>query len=83
MSDINIEIPAHHPIAGLFPMMEGEGFDRLVDDIRTRGLLEPIWLDVHGRILDGRTANVPAELPAYRSRPANTRATTRWASSSA
>ena len=54
MSDINIEIPAHHPIAGLFPMMEGEGFDRLVDDIRTRGLLEPIWLDVHGRILDGR-----------------------------
>ena len=43
MSDINIEIPAHHTIAGLFPMMEGEGFDRLVDDIRTRGLLEPIW----------------------------------------
>ena len=43
-----------HPVAGLFPLLEGDEFDALVEDIREHGLLEPIWLDSHGRVLDGR-----------------------------
>ena len=42
-----------HPIADLFPLMQGTDFDDLVEDIREHGLLEPIWL-YEGKILDGR-----------------------------
>jgi len=43
-----------HPIAGIFPLLEGEEFDRLVEDVRANGLREPIWLHPDDRILDGR-----------------------------
>jgi ParB-like chromosome segregation protein Spo0J len=43
-----------HPVAELFPLVEGEAFDRLVEDIRTNGLLEAIWLHPDGSIIDGR-----------------------------
>lgn len=42
-----------HPLAGLFPLIEGQHFDELVTDIRSHGLREPIWL-YQGQILDGR-----------------------------
>jgi len=42
-----------HPIANVFPLIEGDDFDRLVDDIRNNGLLESIWL-YENKILDGR-----------------------------
>lgn len=42
-----------HPLAGLFPLIEGQRFDELVADIRSHGLREPIWL-YQGQILDGR-----------------------------
>ena len=45
---------AFHPVAAIFPMMEGREFEDLVDDIRRYGLREPIWLHRDGRILDGR-----------------------------
>jgi ParB-like chromosome segregation protein Spo0J len=42
-----------HPIATLFPEITGNELERLADDIRFRGLHEPIVL-FEGKILDGR-----------------------------
>jgi N6-adenosine-specific RNA methylase IME4 len=42
-----------HPLANLFPLIEGEDFARLVEDIRRNGLKQPIVL-FENKILDGR-----------------------------
>jgi hypothetical protein len=42
-----------HPIANIFPMMEGKEFERFKEDIKTRKLQEPI-ITYDGKILDGR-----------------------------
>ena len=42
-----------HPLANLFPLIEGEAFDDLMADIAANGLEEPIEL-LDGAILDGR-----------------------------
>jgi hypothetical protein len=44
---------AFHPLAEIFPLIEGAEFDDLVDDIRAHGVHEPIWL-YQGKVLDGR-----------------------------
>lgn len=44
---------AWHPLADLFPMIEGQARDELRDDIRDNGVREKIVL-LDGRILDGR-----------------------------
>lgn len=43
-----------HPVADLFPMLAAEELQELADDIKTRGLLQPIMVDAEGQILDGR-----------------------------
>ena len=47
------QILDYHPVADIFPLMQGEQYDQLVQDIRENGLLEPIWL-YEGQIIDGR-----------------------------
>lgn len=43
----------YHPLADLFPLIDGAPFDELREDIRRNGLIEPIVL-LDGMILDGR-----------------------------
>src|SRR5262245_42687293 len=42
-----------HPLANIFPLLEGKEFEELADDIHRNGLHEPIIL-YEGMILDGR-----------------------------
>jgi ParB-like chromosome segregation protein Spo0J len=43
-----------HPVADLFPLIEGDEFDQLVDSVATAGLMHPLVLDPAGVLLDGR-----------------------------
>src|SRR5215471_15862231 len=49
---MSAELP-FHPLANLFPMIEGAEFDELVSSIRMNGLREPVIIH-EGMILDGR-----------------------------
>lgn len=42
-----------HPLANIFPLIEGQPFDDLVADVKRNGVREPIWMYQH-QILDGR-----------------------------
>jgi N6-adenosine-specific RNA methylase IME4 len=42
-----------HPLANIFPLVDGDEFNGLVEDIRVHGVREPIWI-YDGEILDGR-----------------------------
>jgi hypothetical protein len=60
-----------HPLANLFPLLEGAEFDELVEDVRIHGVREPITLH-DGKILDGRNryrlaaaAGVPCPMRFY------------------
>ena len=44
----------YHPAANIFPLMTGDDFAALKDDIAQNGQIEPIWLHPDGRIIDGR-----------------------------
>ncbi len=43
-----------HPVADLFPMLAEDELRALADDIKLRGLRDPVLLDGEGRVLDGR-----------------------------
>ncbi len=49
-----VTITGIHPMADLFPRLEGEDFHDLVSSLREQGLLEPIVIDEQGHVLDGR-----------------------------
>src|SRR6516165_3899941 len=49
-----------HPLANMFPMIEGREFDQLRDDIAQRGILELIRR-YQGMILDGRNRYAAAK----------------------
>jgi len=58
---VNIPVYAYHPLADMFPMMDGAARDDLRADIAQHGQREPIWLYAGDRepgeaprILDGR-----------------------------
>ena len=44
----------YHPVAALFPVLEGPEFEELKADVAANGLLEAIWLHPDGSIIDGR-----------------------------
>lgn len=65
----------YHEAANLFPLIKGEEFDKLREDIRVNGQLETIKL-FGGRILDGRNRHRACQAlnlpPRFESVPPNT-----------
>jgi ParB-like chromosome segregation protein Spo0J len=55
-------VRAVHPVADLFPMLADDELAELAEDIRQRGLLQPIVLDPSGAILDGRNRLAACEI---------------------
>ena len=56
-----------HPYSEMFPLLTGAEFDSLVEDIRARGLLEPVTV-LDGMILDGRNRARACETAGVRLR---------------
>jgi N6-adenosine-specific RNA methylase IME4 len=56
MTNINHEVSElkSHPAAEILPLIEGDAFDQLVEDIRVHGQQEAITLTEDGLIVDGR-----------------------------
>ena len=42
-----------HPLANIFPLLEGAGYAAFVEDIRKHGLLDPVVV-FEDKLLDGR-----------------------------
>jgi ParB-like chromosome segregation protein Spo0J len=62
--DLSTALPAElkfHPLAEIFPLIAGDDFDALVEDVRQYGVREPVVL-YQGQILDGRNRYRAAQL---------------------
>jgi ParB family chromosome partitioning protein len=53
MSEQPLKSEGFHPVAEIFPLMQGDAYNQLVADISANGLREPIWL-YQKKIIDGR-----------------------------
>ena len=42
-----------HPLANIFPLIEGQAYQDLMADVLKHGVREPVWI-YEGQILDGR-----------------------------
>ena len=49
-----------HPLANIFPLIEGQAYQDLMADVMKYGVREPIWL-YEGKVLDGRNRLRAAE----------------------
>jgi hypothetical protein len=54
-----------HSLSEVFPILEGEAFRELVEDIRAHGVLEPVTL-LEGQVLDGRNRYLAARAAGLR-----------------
>lgn len=61
----------YHPLANIFPLIEGQAYQDLLADVLKHGVREPIWI-YQGQILDGRNRyraatamNVPYEVREF------------------
>ncbi len=68
LSKIKVTTVAFHPLADLFPLMEGAEFDALRDDIKKHGLREPIWI-LDDCILDGRNRQRACDAAGIKIKP--------------
>jgi hypothetical protein len=50
-----------HPLANLFPMMGEKEFQGFVEDVRIKGITDPIWV-YKGEVIDGRNRLRAAEI---------------------
>jgi ParB-like nuclease domain len=57
-----------HPLADIFPMLNDDELKALADDIKAKGLTEPITL-YEGKVLDGRNRHRACELAEVELRP--------------
>lgn len=51
-----------HPYSKLFPLLGAEQLQTLADDIEANGLRQPIVIDSHERIIDGRNRHAACQL---------------------
>jgi hypothetical protein len=51
-----------HPLADAFPLLEGEAWERFLEDVKTNGLLTKKVHTYQGKIIDGRNRGRAAEL---------------------
>jgi N6-adenosine-specific RNA methylase IME4 len=56
-----IPVVNFHPLANIFPLIDGQPFADLVGDVIKHGVREPVWL-YEGQILDGRNRWRAAEV---------------------
>lgn len=50
----------YHPLANIFPLIEGQAYQDLMADVMKHGVREPVWL-YEGKVLDGRNRLRAAE----------------------